>query len=81
MSNRDGNHQIYVMNIDGTNQKRLTNNNADDWYPSWSPDGEKLIFSSKTDGVRNTYMMNKGGSSVKKIISNGSQAAWLKSHR
>lgn len=84
MSDRDkkqGNFEIYVMNIDGSNQKRLTNNNVADWYPSWSPDGSQLIFSSNTDGIRNIYMMNKDGSSVKKIIANGSQAAWLKIHR
>ena len=81
MSDRDqnqANFEIYVMNIDGSNQKRLTNNDIGDWYPSWSPDASQLIFSSNTDGIRNIYMMNKDGSSVKKIISNGSQAAWLK---
>jgi len=84
MSDRDKNpenFEIYVMNIDGSNQKRLTNNDVADWYPSWSPDGSQLIFSSNTDGIRNIYMMNKDGSSVKKIISNGSQAAWLKIHK
>jgi len=81
MSDREGNSEIYVMNIDGSNQKRLTNNDVDDWYPSWSPDGSQLMFSSKTDGIRNTYIMNRDGSSVTKIISNGSQAAWLKMHK
>jgi TolB protein len=45
-SNRDGNHEIYVMpapgpqaqvNADGSDQKRLTNNNAEDWGPVWRP--------------------------------------------
>jgi len=33
-----------MKSIDGSNQKRLTNNDFDDWYPSWSPDGSQLIF-------------------------------------
>ena len=33
----DGNMEIYVMNADGSEQKRLTNNPAPDWKPSWSP--------------------------------------------
>ena len=36
-SNRDGNGEIYVMDADGSNQTRLTNNSAGDWLPAWSP--------------------------------------------
>jgi len=70
MSNRDGNYEIYVMDIDGSNQKRLTMSQNDDWYPSWSPDGSKIIFSSTNDNEeKHIYVMNKDGSSVRKIIS------------
>ena len=31
------------MNADGTGQKNLTNNPADDYNPAWSPDGRKLL--------------------------------------
>ena len=34
-SNRDGNDEIYVMDADGNNPRRLTNNPADDIHPSW----------------------------------------------
>ncbi len=33
----DGNYEIYVMNSDGTNLIRITDNVADDQSPSWSP--------------------------------------------
>ena len=36
-SYRDGNYEIYVMNADGSNQQRLTNDRAADRSPSWSP--------------------------------------------
>jgi WD40-like Beta Propeller Repeat len=36
-SNRDGNNEIYVMNADGTDQTRLTNNSAADQEPAWTP--------------------------------------------
>ena len=49
-SDRDGNFEIYVMNADGSGQTRLTNNNAEDWEPNWSPDGTKIVFVSNCDG-------------------------------
>ncbi len=36
-SNRDGNFEIYVMNVDGTGQTRLTNDPAEDTDPAWRP--------------------------------------------
>ena len=43
---RDGYWQIYVMDADGKNQTRLTDHPATDWNPSWSPDGQRIAFSS-----------------------------------
>jgi len=37
LSLRDRNDEIYVMNDDGSNQRRLTNNRFDDIDPFWSP--------------------------------------------
>ena len=37
-SYRDRNHDIYVMNADGSEQKNLTNNPAYNNHPFWSPD-------------------------------------------
>ena len=49
-SNRDGNWEIYLMNPDGSQQKRLTQNSARDFSPVWSPDGEQILFVSNRDG-------------------------------
>ncbi len=38
------NWEIYVMNADGSGQRRLTRSPGLDRYPAWSPDGRKLLF-------------------------------------
>lgn len=43
-TNRDGNSEIYTMNMDGTNQVRVTANPEEDMYPAWSPDRSKIAF-------------------------------------
>jgi len=57
-SQRDGNPEIYIMDADGKNQQRLTENNVDDWQAAWSPDGTKLAFISGIDGNWNIYVMD-----------------------
>ena len=42
-SERDGNPEIYMMNADGTDQKRLTKVPDRDLFPDWTSDG-RIIF-------------------------------------
>src|SRR6267143_1616440 len=68
-SNRDpdGRSRIWVMNSDGSNQRRLTDIHDvknpvfyQDMTPSWSPDGSKILFTGSRDfnGTRNCYAVN-----------------------
>lgn len=69
-SDRDGDCEIYVMNSDGSNAIKLTDNPARDTSPSWSPDGKKIVFDSDRDGDREIYVMNPDGSNVVKLTDN-----------
>lgn len=56
--------EIYVMNADGSNQKRITNNTTSDYCPAWAPDGKRIAFSSfyySYDTVR-IEIINEDGS-------------------
>ena len=66
-SSRDGNSEIYIMNMDGSNQKRITNNEFYDGDATWSPDGTKIAFVSDRDGDPEIYIMNADGTNVKRI--------------
>jgi Tol biopolymer transport system component len=61
----DDNYEIYTMQNDGSNVTRLTDDDANDFDPSWSPDGEKIAFASFRDDSDNEeiYVMNANDSS------------------
>jgi len=67
VSDRDGNREIYSMNPDGSNQKRLTQNVAQDSDPAVSPDGTKIAFTSDRDAQQEIYVMNLDGSNQRRL--------------
>ena len=46
--------RIYVMNPDGTGEKRLQK--APSGQPDWSPDGQRIAFVSNRDGGHDIYV-------------------------
>jgi Tol biopolymer transport system component len=62
--------EIYTMNSDGSNQKRLTQNSYYDYDAKWSPDGKQIAFVSERDGQPAVYVINEDGSNEKKFIDN-----------
>ncbi len=49
------------MDADGGNPMALTTSLGDDTWPTWSPDGTRIAFSSERDGDRELYVMNADG--------------------
>jgi len=76
-SERDGDAEIYIMHPDGRDQRPLTNNAADDYSPSWSPDGGWIVFESDRDDPHprtcfpncnyNLYLMDASGGNVRRL--------------
>jgi hypothetical protein len=63
---------IFIMNPDGTGQSNITNNQAGDRAPSFSPDGSKIVFESDRDGNGEIYLMNADGSFQTRLTNDAS---------
>ena len=64
--------EIYVMDADGSDQTQLTDNEALDESPSWSPDGEKIAFTN----LRGVYVMNAEDGSDVTRFTDGGDPSW-----
>lgn len=68
-SRRDNDFEIYLMNADGSDQRRLTRNPGLDVRPAFSPDGKTIAFTSNREGSYAIYLMNADGSNPRRLTS------------
>lgn len=66
-SYRDGNAEVYIVNVDGSNLKNLTNSPAYDGTPHASPDGMRVAFTSERSGNPEVHIMDADGSNVEQL--------------
>ena len=59
---------IYLINSDGTGLTRLTIYN--DQAPVWSPDGQRIAFTSNRDNVPGIFVMDADGAHVRRLSTN-----------
>ena len=82
-SSRLGNHDLFTMNTDGSDVKQITKGDAVDWFPRFSPDGSKILFSRSKNGwvserdANNSdkwdlFTVKPDGSELVKVVDNGS---------
>ena len=72
-SNRDGNLQLYLMDADGKNVRRLTNvPGCYNGGPFFSPDGKRIIFRSdrKRKDYLQLYVINTDGTGERALTDN-----------
>lgn len=87
-SSRIGNHDLFMMNTDGSDVKQLTSGDAVDWFPRFSPDGSQILFSRSKQGwvserdanaseKWDVFTIAPDGSGERKVVDSASWASWL----
>ncbi|QQS42262.1 MAG: serine/threonine-protein kinase [Acidobacteriota bacterium] len=75
-SDKDGDFDIYLLRIGGSNEVNLTESSeADDTMPSFSPDGSSIAFRSERE-PSGIYVMGATGENPRRVADAGFDPAW-----
>ncbi len=66
--------ELFVMNADGSNNKQITNLGGANFGPSWTPDGQHIIFSSNHKNPRSRnfdlFIVKMDGTGIEQVSTN-----------
>jgi Tol biopolymer transport system component len=62
---------IFIMRTDGSEQRDLTPDDHRHYWPRWSPDGQRIAFSSRRTGDYEVWIMNRDGSGQRQLTQGG----------
>jgi TolB protein len=71
VSDRGGNKEVYVMEADGSNPRPVTNNSSINLFPSWSPDGDSLLYTSYRNGQPQVWRISRGARTNGQLLRDG----------
>ena len=71
-SDRSGNKEIYTMDYDGQNQRRVTGHRSTSMSPSWAPDGRGIAYTSFFNGPPGIYLADLASGRKKPLVTSGS---------
>jgi dipeptidyl aminopeptidase/acylaminoacyl peptidase len=75
-SGYDGNdYEIYTINVNGGDKLQLTNNNRDDYSPSYSPDAKRIAYVGYDRNDAEIYSIKAGGRGKIKLTHNNAEEA------
>lgn len=77
-SNKNGDPNIYVMDVRTNTHCQLTFDDGIDWWPAWSPNGKWIAFASNRAGEIDLYRMDANGKNVTRLTNRGGckRPAW-----
>ena len=77
-SRAKGNSDIWAQNVDGSDLRQLTSDEAADAWPVWSPDGEWIVFGSLRASGWETRRVPAAGGPVEKIVDGFFRGDWIR---
>ncbi len=75
LSERDGNLDIYTLELGNGRLQRLTRHSAIDTEPEWTPDGQAILFTSDRAGGPQVYRIDAAGGNLERITFEGNYNA------
>ena len=84
-SNREGNHELYLVDLDSGDERRLTNDPHVDFFSRFSPDGQQISFlrsqrpwvSFRDESAWDLYVMNVDGTGERRLVQGAYHPTWL----
>jgi TolB protein len=70
-SDRDGHKEVYLMDADGRNQRRITGHKSISMSPAWHPAGASLAYVSFFDGGPSLYLVELAGGRKRPLVADG----------
>ncbi|HEY0512377.1 MAG TPA: Tol-Pal system beta propeller repeat protein TolB [Thermoanaerobaculia bacterium] len=67
-----GSKEIFVMDYDGANQRKITGHHSTSMSPAWSPTGESIAYTSFFNGPPSLYLADVASGRKRPIITSGS---------
>lgn len=69
-------YQLYRINVDGSDERRLVETEFSTTHPDWSPDGTRISFDTEYNLQGDIYIVNSDGSNLQLLVEDGFWADW-----
>ena len=84
-SNREGNHELYLVDLETGGEQRLTTHPHVDFFSRFSPDGQQISFlrsqrewvSFRDEEAWDLYVMNVDGTGERLLVNGAYHPTWL----
>jgi TolB protein len=68
----EGRKEIFIMDYDGHNQRRITNHRSTSMSPAWSPTGDAIAYTSFVNGFPGIYLADLAAGRKRPLVTSGS---------
>jgi TolB protein len=68
----EGRKEIFIMDYDGHNQRRITNHRSTSMSPAWSPTGDAIAYTSFVNGYPGIYLADLAAGRKRPLVTSGS---------